>query len=119
MKTEIRDRWITALESGEYTQTTGRLRIEGDKFCCLGVLCMLVAPERFVRLTDTEYCIPPIGDSTDETVSAMLPDSILEMVGLSKGEQRELWRRNDGLTGNRRHTFPEIAQYIRENIPCE
>lgn len=50
MDKELKDKWVAALRSGEFTQTTGTLeRLEehttsfGKKlqpgFCCLGVLC--------------------------------------------------------------------------------
>jgi hypothetical protein len=38
------ERWINALESGEFKQTTFALRDETG-FCCLGVACNLVDPE--------------------------------------------------------------------------
>lgn len=50
---DVIDKWVTALESGEYTQTTGKLhRVAGFEdadegitrpagMCCLGVLCDL------------------------------------------------------------------------------
>jgi hypothetical protein len=44
MKPEIAKKWIAALRSGKYMQTTGRLR-DGNSFCCLGVLCNLHAQE--------------------------------------------------------------------------
>lgn len=38
MKKEIKEKWITALRSGEYQQGTGRLKGLDGKYCCLGVL---------------------------------------------------------------------------------
>ncbi len=38
MNKELKDKWVAALRSGKYSQTTGRLRSE-EGFCCLGVLC--------------------------------------------------------------------------------
>ena len=35
---EWRKKWVKALRSGEYKQTSGVLR-DGDEFCCLGVAC--------------------------------------------------------------------------------
>jgi hypothetical protein len=40
MNKEIKERWLTALRSGEYNQTDGFLK-NGNAFCCLGVLCDL------------------------------------------------------------------------------
>lgn len=46
MKREIAERWISALRSGEYKQTTdGVMRTGDDKFCVLGVLCDLHSQE--------------------------------------------------------------------------
>ena len=36
--TEAQERWLQALESGNYKRGTGVLR-NNDKFCCLGVAC--------------------------------------------------------------------------------
>ncbi len=45
MKPEIKKKWLAALRSGQYRQTTvGRLT-DGQRFCCLGVLCNLHALE--------------------------------------------------------------------------
>jgi hypothetical protein len=44
MDPNIAERWIAALESGDYKQGANRLHYmdaEGSKFCCLGVLCDL------------------------------------------------------------------------------
>jgi hypothetical protein len=43
MDTEVKDRWIDALESGDYEQGRSVLATVADdgkrKYCCLGVLC--------------------------------------------------------------------------------
>lgn len=44
----IRDKWIPALRSGEYTQTQNRLT-DGVGFCCLGVACDVIAREQLVE----------------------------------------------------------------------
>lgn len=41
MDAELKAKWVAALRSGEYEQTTGALRKEGG-YCCLGVLCDVV-----------------------------------------------------------------------------
>lgn len=42
MKKHIMEKWVAALESNEYKQAREQLR-DGNKFCCLGVLCNLHA----------------------------------------------------------------------------
>ena len=44
MKPEIKQKWLNALRSGEYTQSQERLRSD-DGYCCLGVLCDLYIDE--------------------------------------------------------------------------
>lgn len=44
MKAEIAEKWINALESGEYKQTKGKLQ-DQNGYCCLGVLCDLAIQE--------------------------------------------------------------------------
>ena len=53
MNPEIREKWLAALESGEYKQCQGSLKTN-DGFCCLGVLCDLHAKE-----TGKEWKIGP------------------------------------------------------------
>ena len=64
MKKEIMEKWVQALESGDYSQCRGTLRKANKKkskygFCCLGVLCNIHAqeyPEIAAKETDpTEY----------------------------------------------------------------
>lgn len=42
--TAAQQEWVTALRSGKYAQTTGKLHTE-EGFCCLGVYCDLRSPE--------------------------------------------------------------------------
>ena len=46
MNAEIKAKWVAALRSGEYRQSTRRVLSDGDGgWCCLGVLCDLYAKE--------------------------------------------------------------------------
>lgn len=44
MNQEIKAKWVAALRSGEYAQSTGSLR-GPEGFCCLGVLCEISKQE--------------------------------------------------------------------------
>lgn len=44
MKASIRTKWLAALRSGEYKQNTDGALRKHDCYCCLGVLCDVVAP---------------------------------------------------------------------------
>ncbi len=39
MKSKIKDKWLEALSSGEYTQGFGKMNDGFELFCVLGVLC--------------------------------------------------------------------------------
>lgn len=44
MKPEVKEKWVNALRSGEYSQSGGYLRTASG-YCCLGVLCDLYVKE--------------------------------------------------------------------------
>ena len=44
MLTENQQKWVDALRSGEFEQTTGSLQ-DGDAYCCLGVACVVAERE--------------------------------------------------------------------------
>lgn len=125
MKPEIKERWLTALRSGEYRQGTGQLRSEkdGDLFhCCLGVLCDLFVKEK----ND-----PNIGWKIDEVFDnitftnghdsepATLPSSVKEWAEINEdnplidvnGMQDSIAAYNDD--GG---TFEEIAAIIEKQL---
>lgn len=52
MKKEIADKWVEALRSGKYQQGQLALRPEETQFCCLGVLCDIIAPN--------DWMMPPM-----------------------------------------------------------
>jgi hypothetical protein len=123
MKADIKARWIEALRSGNYTQGFGKLR-DGNKFCCLGVLCELAVADGIVsRSTNDdihEYTGFIDGDS-------LLPDKVLEWIGAEAvawaggpilaigGEQLPAYRHND----SRERTFAELADAIEAQVPVE
>jgi hypothetical protein len=45
MQRELLDKWVAALRGGKYQQGKLQLR-DGDRFCCLGVLCEVMGLER-------------------------------------------------------------------------
>jgi hypothetical protein len=85
LNTEIADKWIIALESGEYTQGVGALK-ENNKYCCLGVLCELAVKEGIIQ--------PPTLDMDDtyqygshQTWSTeTLPDEVIEWAQMNSNE---------------------------------
>lgn len=121
MKKEIKDRWITALLSGDYLQGTSFLHrnVKGQEFyCCLGVLSDLAFKDGLVARSlseDTWYYITQT-DPSDMSRSGLV-DSIIKWSGLYEKDQGhikiidDLIHLNDvGLS------FQTIVEYI-QNLP--
>lgn len=115
MNPEIKAKWLEALRSGRYTQTRGVLNRVKPEFCaggyepagmcCLGVLCDIVDPNRWVKVgsgyvmgwgLDIQTGYPPV--------------EFCEEVGLGSYDMI-LSARND--SGD---TFEQIADYIEANL---
>ena len=99
-------KWVDALRSGKYAQTTGRLR-EGDSFCCLGVACEISGLVEW----DGDYLAPEYAKNRLD-IDDLLPAVVSLHLGTS-GNPRDdegvyLYRRND-VEG---WTFPQIADAI-------
>lgn len=93
MKQEIKDRWTTGLRSNEYEQ--GRLKFkDGDKFCCLGVLCDVM------------------GQPTEGRFGAGNWRFAHETLRGSGVDAHALAELND----SKCMSFPEIADWIDENV---
>lgn len=101
---EARKLWAEALESGEFKQGTGSLHPTQDRYCCLGVLCVLAGRDG----VQAEW------RNDDED----LPPVVMSWVGLSDpsgGWEASAWAVSDCLAGlNDNGTrFRKIAAIIR------
>ena len=105
-------KWLTALRSGDYTQTTGNLRTE-QGHCCLGVLCDIVDPTRWVDAPGNRYRYQyKASTEYDLLVNEFLPEDIGDLVKMPlHGQQSALANMNDAGC-----TFAYIADYIENNL---
>lgn len=118
MDTEIKEKWVTALRSGEYNQGENCLKVvnskDEERHCCLGVLCEVVDGVTF-------------GDGRfhykDNTGVAALPTELVDDLGLNGPEVRiealdntTLTAFNDGLGDKDKHSFDEIADIIEKHL---
>lgn len=122
MNKKIKKLWIKALLSGDYEQGQNGLRRrdleDGDKFCCLGVLCELYKQEiggvtwRVMDTISSPTWFRILGDSS------VLPNKIREWAGLDEangqfsyknGKMESLSALND--SGK---TFKQIAKVIEK-----
>ena len=109
MNPEIKAKWAEALRSGKYKQgKIGLYNQETDGYCCLGVLCEVMAiPHGPVSGSGYLYYKFP-----DDLTSIELSPNTRQEIGLSFSEEGKLISMNDG----QGKTFPEIATYIEENL---
>ena len=102
---DIKDKWLEALRSGAYNQTTSRLKRRDEQgamyYCCLGVLCDIVDPEGWDDdLHHHGWCRMP-------------SNKIREISGLSEYvfEVEELSEMND-----KGSSFLDIADVIEQDL---
>ena len=124
MNTEVKAQWIYALNSGEYQQTTKQL-FDGDKFCCLGVLCDLYSKEHD---EEWEHRYSEF-DNRDRWYfydqGEVLPDVVMDWAGLSKENptlaltepesQETVFADIAGLNDSG-YNFKELSNYIKEQL---
>jgi len=114
MDKKWKNKWITALKSGEYQQGRGALRTLEDKFCCLGVLCDLYGKEKGVNWELRKNKIKYI--FLDE--SGTLPTIVKQETCIKDGKMSIVITLNDGNNGDGEppKSFNEIADWIEENL---
>ena len=114
VKAAIKKKWVAALKSGKYEQTTaGRLtNKEGTQFCCLGVLCDIYLKEmkhpiknRFHRAN----AIQQLRVSDDAKIIQVPGRKVLTWAGLHHSSTGTLADMND--VGK---SFEVIAKYIEK-----
>lgn len=105
MDAELKQKWITALRSGDYQQASGQLRNQHAEFCCLGVLAQI-----------SGACVwDDAGDAFVNGVRASMEDEYYlfpEFASLDLETQKHLATMNDN-----GRTFAEIADWVEKNVP--
>ena len=103
MKQELKDRWIAALESGEYKKGRKVLCNSRGQMCCLGVLADIEG-----KLTKKPKNGMPRHYHRKPNFYAILP---ADSFGLSTGTQQVLASVND-----RSETFAPVIKYIEQMV---
>lgn len=113
MNPEIKAKWIAALTSGEYEQTTKMLHRTNNGYCCLGVLCDVVDAGKWQDVVDG--CSSYVGQYSLEQpgrcYTSMPPATLMAVVELKYTEAMMLSSMND-----RGHGFEDIAHFIEEHL---
>lgn len=121
MNQDVKEKWLTALRSGEYRQGTGALKDSTrNAYCCLGVLCEIAVKDGVIQ--------PPLYGPIDvawlyghelgpeECRSGSLPRPVYEWAGLSNSDPNVhgwvLSEWNDVKNAD----FKQIAKMIEEEL---
>lgn len=112
MKSEVKELWVAALESGKYKQGRGVLRDDQQQFCCLGVLADLHRKE-----TGGRWKVQSRGDDSRAYLGStgVLPQEVMDWAELKDDNPTagslSLAEHNDN--GN---SFAKIASIIRNHL---
>lgn len=106
MKKSVMKKWVKALRSGKYKQCRWQLK-DGDKYCCLGVLCDISKLSKF----------DGTGGYLDEELE--LPDDVLEYAHMRDSVGKFIAKNNretslSTLNDDRQYSFKKIADYIEK-----
>lgn len=129
MNPELKVRWLAALRSGSYRQARKSLQTvppDGQAgFCCLGVLCDLIAPDHWDWIEEREneygevYNITKPHQLADGEDDQLSPEA-MAMVGMSESEMHKLIAMNDGVGSIQKDSPPmdflTIANWIESNL---
>jgi hypothetical protein len=124
MDPEVKAVWLTDLRSGEYQQTTARLR-DQDGYCCLGVLC-----DRYRKShPGTQWELLDIGHYSFRGSTDALPNEVMLWAGLTQRNPEVDVRKTESSIERRKplsgtlgdindagNTFDEIANIIDEQF---
>lgn len=103
MDQAIKAKWIAALRSGQYEQGQSFLR-NGDKYCCLGVLCDII--------DSSKWTVDSFNYLSYDGRTQRLTDEMLKIVGFDPETQCLLMHLNDTY----KKSFNNIADYIEREL---
>lgn len=124
MNPEVKEKWVSALRSGNYAQGKGQLRRRNSfahttEFCCLGVVCEIAKAEGITELADFRGGgIFPYAGSNYPDARYGVPLNVMawmELPGSPGGPVMDDYAMLANMNDHGK-TFAEIADYIEENL---
>ena len=117
MNQEVKQKWVAALRSGEYTQGQGSLKNAKSEYCCLGVLCSVAKKE---GLEVVEKYNTKLESYTFDGDRTFLPYSVRDWAQLSTEAPYVLvgagMERLDHLNDSGDFSFDQIADLIEASL---
>jgi hypothetical protein len=105
---KVKHKWLKALRSGKYEQGQFYLK-RNDRFCCLGVLCDTVKPNKWEKSEGIGR--PELHELGGGGVSTLSKD-FMKKINLPISALNKLITMNDVQV----KSFEEIASYISRNL---
>lgn len=117
MNKEFKERWVSALRSGKYSQGHRNLcrdDLGKKQYCCLGVALDIKNTGIWKRSSDFIYAFDFILQSSFRIPAGACPAALSSELGITTDEMRNLARMNDS-----GYSFDVIADYIENNIKTD
>ncbi len=119
LSNDIKPRWVAALRSNAYKQGHCFLRDENDRYCCMGVLCDVISPDKWKKLPNDPfyrhdgdyYALPSVFSYTIMDMAKSKPFGAVKAKPV-------VWPLVD-LNDNRGFSFAQIADWIERNLTDE
>jgi hypothetical protein len=110
LKPEFKAKWLEALRSGKYAQTYGALQ-DSAGFCCLGVACDMVAPDKWIDVDNAD--LKRHGESGFMPDPAICEAMFIDDAGVvvTNTKHRLVCMNDDECK-----SFAEVADWIEENL---
>lgn len=114
MISEIKRKWVEALRSEKYTQGQQKLKTPDERFCCLGVLCDIIAPREWTSTEqeDADGVLLGTFDWFHSGDAEMPGQGVQEEAGVDDDTCSKLTVMNDKDELN----FNQIANWIESNL---
>lgn len=109
MDKELKQKWVSALRSGKYKQTTETLNDCGGGFCCLGVLLDVSGAGEW---NDSSFILGEYDGTHRHTLDGDLGFRGRELFSIPEPDEANLIVMND----EKGCTFEEIADYIEAKL---
>jgi hypothetical protein len=127
IKKDIATKWVAALRSGDYTQTTQAMKAEAGGMCCLGVLSDLYAKEHPEAgwKNDSPNVRGAIPFHTDlsstskmskDVATAMPTDAVEEWIGATYKDDSMTFFQSLAVANDSGDSFAEIADKIEQHV---
>jgi len=112
------NKWVKALRSGNYRQSTGYLRSEdekGYKYCCLGALCDITDSNRWTEngfWGDKNNCLNNCLNDVNPLYDILGPDGSIKDINI--GTRSYCWLTN--INDHAGLSFSDIADIIEDQF---